>query len=287
MKKYKIITPTDTNYPMALKTIANIPRQLYVMGDDKILNDTCFSIIGSRTCTERGKKVAEEMAKKLCEYNVCIVSGLALGIDTAAHRGALLAGGKTIAILGSGFEHIYPERNISLAENILKNGGALVTEYPPEEPVKSMHFPKRNRIVSGLSIGTLVVEAHYRSGTSITAKLAAKQGRKVFAIPSGIGEKYGVITNELIKKGAILTRNIEDIIKEYDFLQKIERKKESELTVPQEYKEIYDILSTKEMQIEEIRKRTKKDAKEINYLLTMMELEGYIKQLPGKFYTRR
>ncbi len=286
MKKYKIITPVDINYPTALKTIENVPKQLYVMGNEEILNNICFSIIGSRSCTEKGIKIAEEMAKELCEYNVCIVSGLALGIDTAAHRGALLGGGKTIAVLGAGFEYIYPEENKQLVENILETGGALITEYPPGEPVKSTHFPKRNRIVSGLSIGTLVVEAHYRSGTSITARLASKQGRKVFAIPSGIDEKYGIITNQLIKNGAILTRNIDDIVREYDFLQKIEEKKESKLRIPLEYKEIYDILSIKEMQIEEIKKRSKKDVKQINSMLTMMELEGYIKQLPGKFYTR-
>ena len=286
MKKYKIITPVDINYPTALKTIENVPKQLYVMGNEEILNNICFSIIGSRSCTEKGIKIAEEMAKELCKYNVCIVSGLALGIDTAAHRGALLGGGKTIAVLGAGFEYIYPEENKQLVENILETGGALITEYPPGEPVKSTHFPKRNRIVSGLSIGTLVVEAHYRSGTSITARLASKQGRKVFAIPSGIDEKYGIITNQLIKNGAILTRNIDDIVREYDFLQKIEEKKESKLRIPLEYKEIYDILSIKEMQIEEIKKRSKKDVKQINSMLTMMELEGYIKQLPGKFYTR-
>lgn len=287
MKKYKIITPLDKAYPEALRTIENAPAQLYVMGNEKILNEMCFSIIGSRTCTEKGLKMAEAMAKQLCEYNACIVSGMALGIDTAAHKGALLAGGKTIAVLGAGFEHIYPESNIPLAQNILESGGAIVTEYPPEEPVKSAHFPKRNRIVSGLSIGTLVVEAHYRSGTSITARLAAEQGRKVFAIPNGVDEKYGVITNELIKKGAILTRNIEDIVREYKFLQKIERKSENALSVPKEYQEIYAVLTEEKMQIEEIERKVKKDTKQINALLTMMELEGYIKQLPGKFYIRR
>lgn len=284
--EYKIIEKNEKEYPALLKIIENPPKQLYAMGNTDLLNEPCFAIIGSRSCTERGIELATSMARELCNYNLCIVSGMALGIDTAAHRGAVLGGGKTIAVLGTGFDNIYPEENIGLAKKIVETGGLVISEFPPNTGIKQANFPKRNRIVSGLSIGVLVVEAHYRSGTSITASLAKKQGRKVFAIPNNIDNMYGIITNDLIKKGAILTRSVDDIVIEYGLSIKTQTKKGGELLIPEEYKEIYGALSEEKTNIEEIAKKLGEPINSINATLTLMELEGYAKRLPGKFYVR-
>ena len=199
-----------------------------------------------------------------------------------------MARGKTIAVLGSGINNIFPEENISLAEEIVKKGGLIISEYEPNTFAKSTNFPKRNRIVSGLSMGVLVVEAHERSGTTITAGLAKKQGRKVFAIPNIIDNKYGIITNDLIKKGAILTRNVEDIVNEFGLNKRKSRKQIIEnVQVPGEYKAVYEILSNGKMHIDEIAKRLNVQINSLNATLTLMELEGYVNRLPGKFYIRK
>ena len=153
---------------------------------------------------------------------ITIASGMAKGIDSAAHIGTMEAGGKTIAVLGNGFNHIFPKENIELYKEIIRKGGLIVSEYPPDTEAKSNLFLERNRIVSGLSIGVLVVEAAHRSGTSVTAKLAESQGRKVFVLPHEIDDKYGVGTNNLIKKGAILITSTRDIINNFKFLRYIE-----------------------------------------------------------------
>ena len=217
---------------------------------------------------------------------------MAKGIDTAAHIGALKAGGKTIAVLGSGFKHIFPEENKKLFKQIIDNGGAVVSEYKENVKVSSQGFVLRNRIVSGMSMGVLVVEAKHRSGTSITADLAFKQGKKVFCIPHGLEEKEGVGTNRLIKKGAKLVTSPEDILKELKIekIRQEENTKQIELdlqTVPEEYIPVYKFINQKPINIDEICKKTMLDAGKVNYILTMLELEGYIKQLPGKNFVRQ
>ena len=204
--------------------------------------------------------------------------------------GAISAGGKTIAVWGTGLSKIYPEENTELAKQIVESGGLIITEYAPDVEANTYNFPRRNRIVSGLSVGVLVVEAHHRSGTTITAGIAKEQGKKVFAVPNSIDNSYGIITNELIKKGAILTRNVEDIVCEYGFKKEVKKRKNDcniiEKKIPEEYKEIYNVLSDNKMQIEEIAKKLDEPINSINATLTMMEIENYVKRLPGKFYIR-
>ena len=251
----KEINWNDKNYPRLLKEIKNPPQKLFVMGNETILNDNCFSIIGSRSCTENGIKTAKQYAKQLVKLGLCISSGMAKGIDTAGHIGALEGGGETIAVLGGGFSHIYPEENRMLFEKITEHG-AVITEYEPKQEPCGKQFIARNRIISGVAIGTLVVEAHYRSGTAITAKLALEQGRKLFSIPNQVDNKYGVGTNNLIRKGAILTRNIEDIIREFPFLKsKTGKEIRKKMDIPAEYQDICKILGTETMHINEISKK--------------------------------
>ena len=179
----ELINIEDTNYPDKLKQIKNPPKKLYVEGNIDILNTNCISIVGSRNCTQYGEKWCKSFVKEFIRYGITIVSGMALGIDAISHREAINCGGKTIAVLPCGLNHIYPDRNKDLYKNIIKYGGTIITEYLPDEKVNYKNFLERNRIVSGLSIATLVVEAAYRSGTSVTAKLAKSQNRDVFCIP--------------------------------------------------------------------------------------------------------
>ena len=180
MKKIKI---NSSAYPKELKEIPNPPENLYVEGNIENLYSPCLAIIGSRNCTEYGEKWCKHFVKELVKYGITIVSGMALGIDSIAHKTALKYGGKTIAVLPCGFSNIYPKQNTELYKNILNNNGTVITEYDLNTKAKYNYFLERNRIVSGLSMGVLVVEAAHRSGTSVTARLAIMQKRDVFCIP--------------------------------------------------------------------------------------------------------
>ena len=188
----ELITKESKFYPEQLRRIKNPPEVLYVEGNKEILNSKSISIIGSRACSDEGRKIARIFARDLAYQNMTIVSGMAIGIDTAAHIGTLDASGHTIAVLGCGFKNIFPPQNTQLFHRIIKNGGAVISEYSPNTSAKSQFFLERNRIVSGLSIGILVIEAAYRSGTSVTAAIAKEQNKKVFCIPHEMDNYHGV-----------------------------------------------------------------------------------------------
>ncbi len=279
----KEIKIEDKKYPNQLKEIKNPPNKIFLVGNEKILQSDGIAVIGSRCNTEYGEKYATKFSKELAKQGLTIISGMAVGIDGFAHKGALSVGGKTIAVLGSGFNDIYPEENKELFKQIIENDGAIITEYEPDVKPNSENFPKRNRIVSGLSKGVLVIEAVYRSGTSITAKLGQSQGRKVFCIPSNLERKNGVGTNQLIKEGASLVTNIDDILNAI----KVERKAENNaVKIPAEYLPIYEVLEDEPMNVNVICKKLKTDISSINANLMLMELEGYIKSLPGNYYEK-
>lgn len=284
------IRNSDEGYPESLKQIPNPPKQLYVLGNEQILNEKSIAIIGSRVCTPEGEKIAEQFAKELSKNGICIVSGMAKGIDTAAHMGALKVGGKTIAVLGGGFKHIFPKENEKLFYSIIKNGGAVVCEYDEDTNPEAKRFVARNRIVSGLSMGVLIVEAKHRSGTAITADFARIQGRKIFCIPHSLEQKEGIGTNRQIKNGAKLVTTPMEIIEELKI--KTEEIKENKgkvieiVNVPEEYLPVYKYITEKPINIDEICKKTKMEISKVNYILTMLELEGYIEQLPGKNFIR-
>lgn len=206
----------NENYPVQLRNIYNPPLKLYVLGNKEILKQKAVAIVGSRDATEYGKKVAFQFSRNLSENGINIISGLALGIDTYAHLGTLQNNnkGKTIAILGSGLDNIYPKQNVELAKTIIKNGGCIISEYPLGTKPEKLHFPQRNRIISGLSKGVLVVEASEKSGSLITADFALEQGKEVFAVPGNILINTSVGTNNLIKQGAKLVTNYEEVLEE-------------------------------------------------------------------------
>ncbi|MDD3156235.1 MAG: DNA-processing protein DprA [Candidatus Pacebacteria bacterium] len=209
----KIILLENKNYPKLLKEIYNPPLGLYIRGDASCFNaNSNLAVIGSRKSTDYGKKSTEKIIKELKDSKITIVSGLALGIDSYAHKCALANNLKTIGIIGSGFNYFFPSENINLAKSIVKNGGLVVSEYPLDFKPEKYYFPARNRIISGISKGVLIIEAQERSGTLITAKFAEEQNRDIYAIPNNIFEKSSCGTNGLIKEGAKLIDSGEDII---------------------------------------------------------------------------
>ena len=233
---YEIIElyPNDIRYPKMLNILKNPPK-IYVLGNVEILNKDSIAVIGSRNSTEYGQKMAKKFTKELTNKGLVIVSGLAIGIDTIAHYECIKTGGKTIAVVGSGFDYIYPSENIGLFNLILETGGAIITEYAPSVKMKKSNFPARNRIVSALTWGTLVVEATYRSGTSITANYAVQQGKKVFCVPNCIGNKNSCGTINLLTKGAKIVKDIDSIISE---LPELKNKIEPIKNISEQVKEL-------------------------------------------------
>lgn len=207
----KIINICEKNYPQLLKEIYDPPVSLYVKGNIEILNSKNIGIVGCRECTEYGKKAAKYFAYNLAKQNINIVSGLARGVDSYAHLGSLSTG-RTVAVLGNGLDMIYPKENIELANAIIRRGGAIISEYPCGTNPDKMNFPARNRIISGMSNGIIVIEAKEKSGTLITVDFALEQGREVFVVPGNINSINSVGTNDLIKQGAKLVTTYSDII---------------------------------------------------------------------------
>ncbi len=212
-KESKITELGSSQYPELLSVISSAPKVLYYKGDISTAKN-CFAVVGARKCSDYGKKLAYSISYNLAKAGLTIVSGLAHGIDSSAHKGALDAKGKTIAILGTGLDPkvIYPQENLKLAEEILKRGGCLISEYPESQRGAKFTFPKRNRLISGISFGVLVVEAKEKSGALITAEWARKQGRKVFAVPGPIDSLSSKGPHLLIKQGAFLVESTEDIL---------------------------------------------------------------------------
>ena len=276
--------------------IKNFPAEIYAIGNIELLNSKyAVGVVGSRKCTEYGRRVTNEFAKELSKNEICVVSGMAIGIDGVAHNAAIEEQGKTIAVLGGGHNHIYPTENEWLFHKILEKGGCIISEYPPDTKVDKNKFPKRNRIISGLSDVLLVVEAEYRSGSSITAKYAKIEGKSIYAVPNNIYCSTSIGTNKLIQEGAILvtkpTQIIEELKQGYTQRENTNRYLKEERGIirimPTEYLQIYRILSDEPIHINEIAKMLNKTIKEINPAITMMELEEYIIQPQTNYFVRK
>lgn len=285
----KVITIEDDSYPERLRQIKKPPKQLYVLGNESLLNGENFAIIGSRKCTEYGKKQAERFARELSLEGINIVSGMAIGIDGIAHRACIEEGGKTIAVLGSGFNHVYPKENIDLFYRILEKDGVVISEYEPNVEADGRNFPARNRIVSGISIGVLVIEAAHRSGTSITAQYARKQKKSVYCIPSSVDSNKGVGIAKLVEKGAKLVLKPQDILRDYKIektsnFKQIKLKNFVESQIPDKYKKIYNTISEEGSHVNNIAKKLKRPIQEVNQELFLMELEGFIEKKAGGYY---
>ncbi len=287
----EVIDKTSEFYPELLRNIKKAPERLYVLGNLGNLNSRCFAIIGSRKCTEYGKNEGTRFAYDLAKQGFTIVSGLALGIDSSAHRGALEAKGKTIAVLGDGFDYIYPKENFNLFEEILENDGTVITEYAPNIQACADNFRKRNRIVSGISLGVLVVEAAEHSGTGITVNYARSQKKPIFSIPSNINNLKGIGTNRLLKRDGILVTDVNDILKHYELpqiiqtrIEEIKKMSVESKKIKSEYKKIYDVICSGPIHINKISQKLNISIVELNSTLLIMELEGIIESLPANMY---
>jgi DNA processing protein len=242
--------------------------------------------VGSRNASVQGEKNAESFAQGLCEYGLCVVSGLALGIDGAAHRGALKATGATIAVVGTGLNIVYPAKHRELAHQIVQRG-LIISEFSLGTPSKPQNFPKRNRIISGLSLGCLVVEANLQSGSQITARLAAEQGREVFAIPGSIHSPMAKGCHQLIKQGAKLVDDLRDIIDELGIIKNDSKNSKigAEPHVTTEH-QLLDLIGFEPISIEAIVHLSDLTVSEVSSILMLLELEGKITNLAGGLYQR-
>lgn len=273
------------NYPQLLKKIYDPPKELYVKGDVNVLNSRCIAIVGTRTATRYGKETARRFARELAEVGITIVSGLAEGIDTEAHAGALEANGDTIAVFGCGLDTIFPPRNIGLAKNIEKHG-ALISEFPVGHPTAKWTFPRRNRIISGLSMGVVMVEGHYDSGAMITAKHAIDEGREVFAVPGSIEMDETKGPHWLIKQGAKLVETVDDILEEFNIKRVAAAgTKNIDLSNLTEQEALLASLLTREPKhIDEISLQCRMDPCKVLSILSVLEIKGSVKQIPGKYF---
>lgn len=291
-KGYKIITMADPEYPALLLHIPDPPPFLYVLGSLAGLNKN-LAVVGSRNATNYGISTARRLSRDLASIGITIVSGLALGIDSSAHRGALMGGGKTIAVLGSGLERIYPAENRKLFYQIAENG-AVVSEFSLRTEPEAHNFPVRNRIISGISLGTVVVEATKRSGSLITARLAAEQNREVFAVPGSIQSFKSTGTHTLIKQGAKLVEHARDILEELVYIidtpvedvvniQSNLSKKRVDLT--DEEAKIFDILEDYPVHIDDIVRKLKIEPGKLSGILLKLELKGIVDHSPGNLFS--
>ncbi len=285
----KFIALNNKNFPYLLKNIPEPPIGIYVKGVLPSDDTAKVSIIGARRCSEYGASNAYKIAKELACNNIIVVSGMADGIDSMAHRGAIDGNGITIAVLGNGVDICYPSGNKSLRDKILKSG-CIISEYPPKTLPYAAHFPARNRIISGLSKAVAVIESEKRSGTLITVGQALEQGRDVFAMPGNINSKLSEGTNELLKQGAYVLTETNDILN----ILGIENKKNnknissSEKNISLAYNEklVYDCISLEPITLDEIIVKTNLKIQSIQYILTVLELNGYIQRLSGQKYIR-
>ncbi len=287
-KGFSVVTLDDVDYPPLLREIYDPPPVLYYTGKLEYFQKTCLAIVGSRRHTPYGKEIAYKFASKLSNYDLTIVSGMARGIDTWVHKGVLEAGGKTAAVLGCGLDICYPAENMSLKDQI-STEGAVITEFPPGSKPLSSNFPRRNRIISGITVGTLVLEAGEKSGALITAEFALEQGRDVFAVPGGIGSPYSRGCHRLIKEGAKLVERVEDILEELPFSMGSTVNNEMEMIdnplLSSEIK-VLEAIHFEPLEIEEIARLSGFAPAQLYSVLSGLEIKGVIRQLPGKYFQR-
>jgi DNA processing protein len=289
--QHHLLRPDSPDFPDLLRQLSDPPELLYVVGDLGALHLPALSIVGSRNPTRGGEQNAYEFAKHMGRSGFCIVSGLAQGIDTAAHKGALDGDAKTVAFLGHGIDRIYPSANKSLAASIARQG-ALVSEFPLGSPPRREHFPQRNRLISGLGLGTLVVEAARRSGSLISARLAAEQGREVFAIPGSIHNPLSRGCHQLIRQGAKLVESAQDIVAELGPLAgHLMQNAEPEFSAPQKEHnaarlELLDHIGFDPVSADSLAQRSGLTIEHVSSMLLILELEGQIEAQSGGRYSK-
>jgi DNA processing protein len=286
-----IVTQADPRYPERLLQIADPPPYLYVYGTSAAF-PVCIAMVGSRNATAYGLSTTRRLSRDLVRQGITVVSGLARGIDTAAHEGALQGGGRTVAVLGSGLAQIYPQENEELCHRIADGGGAVISEFPLETGPDPHHFPQRNRIISGLSLGTVVVEATRRSGSLITARMALEQNREIFAVPGSVNSFKSMGTHALIKEGAKLVTHVGDILEELpplavktaDPADKAAPRPPSAAALTEEEQAVLAVLSPYPIHVDELTRQVAIASGRVAGILLTLELKGLIRQEPGKLF---
>ena len=285
---FRMISYFDREYPALLRKIFTPPILLFLQGEIREPDEDAIAVVGTRKATPYGKEIATELVRGLVAANLTIVSGFARGIDTVAHRAALQAGGRTIAVLGNGVDRVYPPENRGLRDEIVKSG-AYCSEFPFETKPDAVNFPRRNRIISGLSLGTIVVEAGQKSGALLTAYFANDQNREVFALPGRATDQKSAGCNRLIQKGAKLVSCVDDILDEIDAIRKFPtqpRQLQMDFSLEADETGIYDLLSRDPKHIDQITAESGKNTNEVLAILLSLELKGAVQQLAGKMFIR-
>ena len=281
-KRIQRMTSGQPVYPALLKEIRDYPKELYYIGDPKLLQEKCVSIVGSRKTNQYGRSTAYSFGKALGQRGITVVSGMAVGIDTCAHEGALQEKGNTAAVLACGLDLCYPPRNRELKGKI-ESAGIVLSEYPPGTAAQRYYFPQRNRIISGLSPLTVVVQAGNRSGALITAELAADQGRDVGAVPGNIDSEYNLGSNKLLREGAFALTGVQDLLEASGV--SVLSQPEAERMLSDEEKQLYFLLcSHGEMSLDQLAFYLKKPVNEVGSLAIVMEMKGIVFSAMGKVF---
>jgi len=280
-----VLTLQDAAYPAALRTIADPPQRLYVRGTLQEADHRAVAVVGARRASAYGLAVAEWLGQELARSGVTVISGLARGIDAAAHRGALQGGGRTIAVLGCGVDIVYPPEHARLTVQIIE-AGAVVSEFPPGTPPLRHQFPRRNRLISGLSLGVVVVEGRADSGALITADCALEQGREVFAVPGGVFAETSALPHRLLQQGAKLLTTVEDILEELRLPKPPTSAAASAIALEGTEAAVYAQLSLDPQHMDVLALRCRLPVAEVARVLLGLELRGLVRALPGQRYVR-
>ncbi len=285
--KIRVVTILDKNYPQNLKGLDGAPSALYYKGSLTCLETNSVAVVGSRQMTSYGKEVTEKFSGELSDFGITIISGLARGVDTCAHRACLAAGGKTVAVLGNGLDSIYPPENLKLSQEIINTKGALISEYPLGHPALPTNFAARNRIISGLASAVIVIEGAEKSGTLLTAAHAAEQGKTVFAVPGQITSPLSKAPLFLLKNGAKMATETKDILDELDLQIKVDRQL-FEKIVPGSPEEelLLEILKNEPLHLDELVRISRCKTAEISARLTIMEMKGMVRNLGKGMYKK-
>lgn len=284
---FNVIEHGDKDYPKKLNEMSDPPALLYVKGTLESLQQITVSVVGSRRATQYGYQVTDMIFRPIARYNITIVSGLALGIDTAAHKAAVDGGGKTVGVLGCGLDQVYPASNRNLAQQIIDGGGALVSEFAPGLPSYRSNFPIRNRIIAALSDLTVVIEALPDSGALITAKAALEYNREVGAVPADINRPQGEGPNNLIKMGALPITSSADVLEGLGLVAQEVVEETASQNLEKREEEIYKLMSREPVHIDKIAALSQSDIAEVNSVLVMLELKGLVKNLGGNQFIKR
>jgi len=285
----KLIFWEDEEYPEPLKTIDSPPVFLFIRGELKKEDALSISVVGTRRVSSNGRQMTESLVPDLVSHHLCIISGLARGVDAIAHKAALNSEGRTVAVLGNGIDAIYPPENRMLGEKIIESGGAVISEFPPGTPPNAFHFPRRNRIVAGLSLGTLVVEGAEKSGSLITAQFALEQGKEVFAVPGSPVVKMSAGPNRLIQRGeAKLILSAEDILNELP-IASIQSQQKVQQAIPTDpiQKAVFEFLEDEAFLFDDILRKSEFSSSQLSATLTILEMKGFAISLGGNRWARK